>query len=149
MACHPSGVVVDIVGINAADNGRSCEKHECCGKTIVSPDVVVRIRSVQVEKPENEANPGKETTALAVYHVTGGIDGCRIGFLRRHLIRYADEYDGRLAQITEVFDDKSESPSDRAKHHRNVGCCSAVLIEAEYRDIESPPKKKNKNNDNK
>jgi hypothetical protein len=72
------------------------------------------------------------------------VDGCRIGFLRRHLLRYVDEYDGRLAQITEVFDDKSESPSDRAKHHRNMGCCCAALIEVEYRDPESPPKKRNK-----
>jgi hypothetical protein len=145
MACHPSGIVVDVVGINASDNGRSCEEHECCGKAIAAPDVVVRFKTVQLQRDVvNEANPHVETSALAVYHVTGGIDGCRIGFLRRHLLKYEDEYDGRLAQITEVFDDKSESPSDRAKHHRNMGCCSAVLIEAEYRDHESPHKKKQK-----
>jgi hypothetical protein len=144
MACHPSGIVIDVVGIEANDHGRSCEQHECCGKAVIEVDVVVRIRAVQLERPNNEANPEKETTALAVYHVTGGIDSCRVGFLRRHLLRYADEYDGRLAQITEVFSDKSESPSDRAKHHRNVGCASAVLIEAEYRDWESPAKKKQK-----
>jgi hypothetical protein len=143
MACHPSGVVIDLVGIHASDNGRSCEEHDCCGKAIIAPDVVVRIRAVQLEREVvNEANPEKETRALAVYHVTGGIDGCRVGFLRRHLLKYEDEYDGRLAQVTEVFGDNSESPSDRAKHQRNKGCCSAVLIEAEYRDFESPPKKK-------
>lgn len=75
-----------------------------------------------------------EATAIAVYVVSGGIDTCRVGFLRRHLIRYEEEYDARLAQVTEVFDENSESPSDRQKHHRMKGCARAVLIEAEYRE---------------
>lgn len=137
MACHPSGITVDIVGINASNNGRSCEKHNTCGVVLV-PDVVVRIRAVQLEKEGKEV----EETALAVYHVSGGVDACRVGFLRRHLLKYKDEYDGRLAQVIEVFDGKSESPSDREKHYRNKGCCRATLIELEYRDdLSSPPKK--------
>ena len=144
MACHPSGIVVDIVGIKASNNGRSCEEHECCGAAIVAPDVVVRFRSIQLEREVDDANPSPEATAIGVFHVTDGVDGCLVGFLRRHLLKYKDEYDGRLAQITEVFSEESASPSDRAKHHRNVGCCSAVLIEAEYR--KSPMKKKHKVN---
>ncbi|KAL7575384.1 hypothetical protein ACA910_007294 [Epithemia clementina (nom. ined.)] len=140
MACHPSGVTVDIVGIHASDNGRSCESHSICGSAL-APDVVVRLRTVQVETP-NKQDP--EEPAIAVYHVTGGIDGCRVGFLRQHLLRCRDEYDGRLSQITEIFSKNSESPSDRAKHHCNKGCCCAVLIEVEYRDISSPPEKKPK-----
>ena len=138
MACHPSGITVDIVGIDASDSGRSCHVHKCCG-SVIAQDVVVRFRSVQLLRDD-----GDEAVALAAYHVTGGVDGCRVGFLRRHLLRYKDEYDGRLAQVTEVFDDKSESPSDREKHHRNKGCCRAVLIEAEYREAVTPPNKRKK-----
>ena len=83
---------------------------------------------------------------MAVYHVTGGVDGCRVGFLCRHLLKYNDDYDGRLAQVVEIFGDNSESPSDRAKHHRNQGCCHAAFIEAEYR--ESPKKKQRVDNNN-
>ena len=141
MACHPSGVTVDIVGIKASDKGRKCKKHEACG-SLLAPDVVVRISAVQLEKIGQDP---PEETALAVFHVTGGIDGCRVGFLRRHLIKYKDKYDGRLAQVIDVFSEKSESPSDREKHHRNMGCCRATLIELEYRsDLNSPPKKKQK-----
>ena len=143
MACHPSGIVVDIVGITASDHGRNCEAHECCG-VVLSADVVVRIKAVQLSRQVDEANPDPEATALAVYHVTGGVDGCRVGFLRRHLLKYVDEYDGRLAQVIDVFGPDSASPSDRAKHHRNDGCCSAVLIEVEYREATSPPSKKQK-----
>jgi hypothetical protein len=57
-----------------------------------------------------------------------------------HLIKHKDEYDGMLAQIIEIFNDQSESPSDRAKHRRNRGCCRAMLINAEYRD--TPQKKR-------
>ena len=136
MACHPSGIAVDVVGIEASNNGRSCDRHSVCGSVLV-PDVVVRIRAVQLAKDD-----GTEATALAVYHVTGGVDACRVGFLRQHLVKHQDEYDGRLAQVVEIFGDESESPSDRAKHHRNKGCCRAVLIEAEYRDEPTPKKHK-------
>ena len=142
MACHPSGIVVDIAGINDSSDGRSCEEHECCGTAVAAADVAVRFRTIQLPRETDEANPRCEATAIAVHHVTDGVDGRTIGFLRRHSLKHKDECDGRLAQITEVFNDKSESPSDRAKHHRNCGCCSAVLIEAECR--ESPTKKKQK-----
>ena len=106
---------------------------------------MVHFRAAQLKRDiANEANPAHKETPLAVCHVTGGIDGCRVGFPRRHLLKHKDECDDRLAQVTEVFSDSGESPSDRAKHHRNRGCCSAVLIEAEHRDEESPEKKKQK-----
>ena len=137
MACHPSGITIDIVGLEASNHGRSCENHKVCGIVVV-PDVVVRIREVQLERT-NDPTGAVETDALAVYHVSGGVDCCRVGFLRRHLLRYKEEYDGVLAQVVDVFSDKSESPTDRAKYRRNRGCARAVLIEAEYR--ESPMKK--------
>lgn len=46
--------------------------------------------------------------------------------------------------MTEVFNDKSESPSDCAKHHQNKGACRAALIECEYRETTSPPLKRKK-----
>lgn len=96
--------------------------------------MVIRLRVQQVMVDD------KEETAIAVYRVSGGIDTCKVGFTRRHLLKHKDEYDARLAQIIQIFSDESESPTDRAKYHRNKGCARAVLIEAEYRD--SPEKKR-------
>ena len=76
--------------------------------------------------------------------MTGGVDGCRVGFLRRHPLHCKDECNGCLAQVTNVFDKKSESPSDREKHCRNIGCCCAELIEAKYREAVTPPAKRKK-----
>ena len=123
MPYHPSGILVDIVGINASDKGRSCEEHANCG-SVLKIDTLVRFRSIQIWCS------GEEETALAVYWVTDGIDRCRVGFLPRHLLKHKTAYNGKLAQIVEFVAD-SDSPADRAKSHRCYGLCRAVLVEAE------------------
>ena len=46
---HPSGVVVEIVGTERGDQGRSCEEHEVnCGE-VLAEDVVVRLHTHDVE----------------------------------------------------------------------------------------------------
>ena len=123
MPYHPSGILIDIVGINASDKGRSCEEHANCG-SVLKIDTLVRFRSVQIW-----CN-GQEETALAVYWVTDGIDRCRVGFLPCHLLKHQAAYNGKLAQVVE-FVAESNSPADRAKSHRCYGLCRAVLVEAE------------------
>ena len=40
---HPSGIVVDIVGIEIGDCGCSCEEHEICG-SVVNNDMVIHLQ---------------------------------------------------------------------------------------------------------
>jgi hypothetical protein len=68
---------------------------------------VVRIRCVQIVKD------GKEEPALAVYHVWDGIDSCRVGFRKHHLLKHWKRYDGVLAQVIDVYSKVSESLSQR------------------------------------
>ena len=81
MAHHPTGETVEILGLNPATNGRSCPDHDNCG-SVVKPDVVVRLRKVQV------IIQGKEESAIAAYWVTDGIDSCHVGFLPKHCVRH-------------------------------------------------------------
>lgn len=118
---HPTGITVEIVGTEASTQGRSCDRHLCCG-SVLSEDVVVRLRKVQV------VMKGKEEPALAAYLISDGIDQCRVGFLPRHLIKHSQFYDGAIAQVTEVYSNTSTSPSSRRKFHHNKGCCIAALI---------------------
>ena len=74
MVFHPPGIVVEIVGTEAGDQGRSCEEHPAnCGE-VLEPDVVVRLLKVQL------MIEGREETAIAAVWVTvighciGGID---------------------------------------------------------------------------
>ena len=93
MVFHPPGIVVEIVGTEAGDQGRSCKEHPAnCGE-VLEPDVVVRLLKVQVMVE------GREETAIAVVWVTDGMDCCRVGFLPRHMVKHAARYDGSLAQV--------------------------------------------------
>ena len=119
---HPCGITVEIVGIWRSDRGRSCEEHDVCG-TVLQEDSVVRIRHVQIT-----GEMGNEESALAVYWISDGIDRCRVGFLPRHLVKQWQQYDGRIAQVVELYQG-SDSPTKKRKNVRNCGCCEAVLID--------------------
>jgi hypothetical protein len=121
MATHPSGITVEIVGIECGQQGRSCEQHEICG-SVIAEDVVVRFRKVQV------IIKGKEESAIAAYLVSDGVDCCRVGFLQRHLVKHWERYEGVLAQITEVYAKDSDSPFKRKQFHHNHGVCVAAII---------------------
>ena len=46
---HPPGVVLDIVGTNRGDRGRSCEEHpDACSTAVLMDDAVVHIRKEQI-----------------------------------------------------------------------------------------------------
>ena len=70
---------------------------------------------------------GKEESAIAAYWVTDGIDSCRVGFLPKHCVRHWALYEGRLAQVTEMYKDNT-SPHKRKQDYKNMGCCMAALI---------------------
>jgi hypothetical protein len=83
---HPTGVTIEIVGIERGERGRSCEEHAVCGSAVLQEDTVVRICKCQILLDD-----GKEDTALAVYWVGDGIDRCRVGFLPRHLVKHVND----------------------------------------------------------
>jgi hypothetical protein len=106
---HPSGIVVQIIGTQMSCQGRLCEEHEICGK-VLKEDMVVRLRKIQLMVEE------KEETAITEIWVTDGIDRCHAGFVPRHKVRYAAQYNGALAQVTRVFSGDPET-CDSAERH--------------------------------
>ena len=97
-------------------------RSDVCG-SLIEEDTVLRIRKVQIVNVF-----GKEETALAVYHVSDGIDQCHVGFLQCHFVLHALTFDGPLAQVTEVYSITSDSTIKRKKCRHNTGCCLASLI---------------------
>jgi hypothetical protein len=116
---HPAGIAVEVVGIEASGNRRSCYQHDVCG-SVLGDDVVVRLRMVQIIN-----SSGKEETAIAAYLVSDGIDQCRVGFLQRHFVAHARSFDGVLAQGYSIT---SDSSIKRKKCRHNMGCCLAALM---------------------
>ncbi len=124
MVFHPPGIAVEIVGTEAGDWGCTCEEHTInCGK-VLEEDVVVHLRKVQV------VVDGREETAIAAAWVTDGIDRCRVGFLKHHMVHHAACFDGVLVQVTRVFSSHLGS-CDSVEcwmYHHNRGCCLATII---------------------
>jgi hypothetical protein len=70
-----------------------------------------------------------EEDVLAVYVVDGGMTGCKVGFLPQHLAtRRADDYDGLILRVREVYTKRCTSVVWRNKMHRNDGCAVAVVL---------------------
>lgn len=68
---HPTGLTVEVVGIKASTNGRSCHMHDVCG-SLIKEATVLRTQKVQIVNAFS-----KEETALTVYpHVSDAIDQC-------------------------------------------------------------------------
>ena len=142
---HPTGLTVEVVGIEANSQGRSCEQLETCG-SLVEENVVLRLRKVQV------VVEGKEETAIAAYIVSDGVDGCRVGFLKRHIVKHWRKYEGVLIQVTEAFSRTSESPTKRRLYHHNIGCCVAAVISSpqvrQRKNLKEAPKEVWRGNQN-
>ncbi len=124
-ATHPSGITVEILGIERGDRGRSCEEHDVCG-TVVEEDTLLRLRKEQI------LVDGQEETAIACYWVTDGIDRCRVGFLKRHMVKHAGRFNGALVQVTKVFsaDPRVSDTAERRMHHQNYGCALGTVVSA-------------------
>jgi hypothetical protein len=120
---HPTGVVVEIIGTEMDDRGRSCEEHSNCGE-VMAEDVVVCLWKVQIQVE------GQEEMAIAPYWVTDGVNHCHVGFLQRHMVKQAARFDGALAQVTRVFnaDPTSCDTAERHPFHKNKGCCCAAIF---------------------
>ena len=124
-ATHPTGITVEVVGIVMGDRGRSCEEHDVCG-TVVEEDTLLRLRKEQI------LVDGQEETAVSCYWVTDGIDRCRVGFLKRHMVKHAGRFDGALVQVTKVLsaDPRVSDSAERKLHHQNMGCALGTIVSA-------------------
>ena len=67
MSTHPTGEIVEIVGINSNTNGCSCEEHHTCG-CVLAEATLIRLRKCQV------FINGHEQSAVGVYWVSDGVD---------------------------------------------------------------------------
>jgi hypothetical protein len=121
---HPTGVVVEIVGTERSDQGRSCKEHIANCSEVMANNVVVHPRKVQIMVE------GREEMAIAAIWINDGINHCRVRFLPRHMVAHAARYDGAVAQVTRVFcNDPTFCDSAECRmFHRYDGCCLAAII---------------------
>ena len=137
MALRSTGICFEIVGTKYSNNGRSCSDHRACG-ALLHVDAVVSIRDVQIQISD------VPELALAAHLVVDGQDTCRVGFLKKNLVKHAFLYSGKLARINVIYCDNSAS-SKKKINHKNGGCARAELLE--WVDWDEVDNDKNDNDD--
>jgi hypothetical protein len=84
---------------------------------------------VKVLKERMKYRRDEEDDVLAVYLISNGVVGCKVRFLGQHLATMrADDYDGIILRIVEVYTDRCNSVVKRNKMHRNEGCCVGKIL---------------------
>jgi hypothetical protein len=106
----------------ASNNGRHCNLHACCGDQVKVNDLIhFKLVEVLVE--------GKKEDAIQATLIRDGVESCVVGYLPRNVVVLAkDQYNGRLAQIVELYKD-SDNSMVRKKHYRNKGMASFHLVQ--------------------
>ncbi len=127
---HPSGLVLDILGIAMSNRGHPCKEHMVCCGDVVEEDIVVRLHKERILVPNFLTGNGKmrEETAITVNWVTDGIDRCPVGFLPRAFTLDDVIYNGILFQATEVFGKNDPSCAIRDKWNTNKGFARVISL---------------------
>jgi hypothetical protein len=117
----------DLLGLNASNNGRSCEQHgECCGKAVKADDVI-RFKLAVVEDVL-----GKPLDTIKAVLIKDGTELCTIGFLGREVAALPSQrskYIDIFAQVIELYDDNENSIMRKKSSKRNAGMASIRLME--------------------
>ena len=114
---------LEIVGLNAASNGRTCKMHAVCGTNVNVGDIL-RLQKTVITNDE-----GLTEEAVACISVVVGVERCRVAFLPRFLIRSPMIRDNinKHVQVTELYKD-STSTTKRRLSHSNSGMAAAVFL---------------------
>ena len=112
----------EIVGLRCVSNDRSCETHTCCGASI-KKDSIVRFKLTVVD-----GSTGKVEKAIKAVRVSDGTETCVVAYLPKRIVNnMADRFDGKFAQIIELYD-LSDNSMMRSKSKRNLGMASFRLF---------------------
>lgn len=113
---------VEIVGLYGSTNGRSCNLHACCGKTLVRGDLlrlipmVVTINNVQ----EN---------AVKFVRITEGMQACTVGYLPRvwYNLPTIKKNMYQFVQVSELYSE-STNTFKRHKDNSNLGMAGCYFV---------------------
>ena len=99
-----TGDEVLVVGLIERDEWRCCDHHYCCGETVQN-NHLLRVKHVRDVGDMNFH--GK----LAVYAIIDGECKCRVGYLKKEMLAFAQDYDGKLLLVKDLY-----SPDDMQRY---------------------------------
>jgi hypothetical protein len=118
---------LQFVGLYGTTNGRTCERHDCCGKYVTLGDLVRLKRTVVRVSRDGEA---RDEEAIAVVKIEDGFESCTIGFIARNqmtLPRVVASVN-KLCILSEIYE-ASENKYLRGVSKRNLGMGGLDLVD--------------------
>lgn len=112
---------VEIYGLKANGNGRSCQSHVVCGET-------VGVGSLLLLKPVVIINSNNQNEyAIAALLMVNDVESCTIGFIGREFHHFRTQYENKLVEVVEILAD-SKNTEHRRRSHANKGIAVCLLI---------------------
>jgi hypothetical protein len=101
-------------------NGQHCMNHTCCGK-VITHGTLLRLKSCVVKIKD------KEQDVVCAISLNEGSYGCVVGFLPLFLLPNAQNYVGKVFQVTLLYDaDFNKSRCKYCKQNGGVAHCRFV-----------------------
>jgi hypothetical protein len=127
---------VEVVGLEINEDGRSCEQHLCCGRSVFQNDKL--ICSWHVEPTEDE-----DLDEVVKVHKIGtdGFVTCHVGYLpKRMFVKYggAKKFDLMYLRVTDDLR-VSENKHERSRSKRYYGVVNCAIIRNNPRYVGKNP----------
>ena len=125
------GSEAEIVGTGETQLNRTCKLHK---EVPFASQLHVGICVCFLRKTWFTWRDGKDEYVLEVFVVQHGIQGCKVGYLPKHLAARANRHDGLCIHIVEIYSGdqaKCDNLSNRQKFHRNIG----LLLGGDFGDV--------------
>ena len=115
---------IEIVGLHATTNGRTCTAHECCGRIVVKGSVIRLVECI-VERDGND-----ELAVKCVLVNADGVDTCTVGFVPRIYVQQGKVKDhlNKFVVVKELYNN-SDNTYKRSVSHRNLGAAAASFLD--------------------
>ena len=115
---------LEIVGLHASNNGRSCSVHPCCGDFLKVGDLLRLVKCIVTVD-------GELQDAIKCVRIVDGADSCTAAYVPRSMVKRVSEKIlnelNSFVQVLELYD-VSESSHKRRKSHFNKGMASCIFI---------------------
>ena len=117
---------IEIVGLHASNQGRSCSVHSCCGEYV---DVGDLLRLVKIRRSVN-GGPNY-CFQIKCFRIVDGTDSCLVAYIPAHRVKNVEGYiynESAVLQVIELYHD-SEAEHKREKSDLNKGMAGCVFID--------------------
>ena len=115
---------LEIVGLYACSNGRSCSRHETCGQHVKVGNVLRLVKCVVTIK-------GRAEEAVKLVKIQDGCDSCTVAFVP-HVFTTLPKVTRNINKFVQVIKIYKDSENTH-KHHlsnQNHGMASVIFLDA-------------------